>query len=197
VSPFVVLATVALLAFILSACGSGGSSSSSTFASTVTGAPSFPSSTTTSSTTAKSAKKASTRAGKSVSHFGSIATGVPAHRAEVALSAYFAALSASDWSTACSYLTAPIRRLRASFARARHEGKTCAAGLRVSVERLVESRPVLLAKPGVSSVRTEGDRGFVLYDQAGGPEGAMPIRSEGGAWKLAPLDPVGVPVSSK
>lgn len=196
-SPFVALATVALLVFILSACGSGGSGSSSTSASTVTGAPSSPTTSSSTTTTTKSAKKASTRASKSVNHFGSIATGAPAHRAEVALSAYFAALSASDWSTACSYLATPIRRLRANIARAEHEGKTCAAGLRVSVERLVKSRPALLAKPGVSSVRTEGERGFVLYDQAGDPESGMPIRSEGGAWKLAPLSPVGVPVSSK
>jgi hypothetical protein len=134
----------------------------------------------------------------SLRDFGSPATGAQAQRAEAVLRAYFAALVSSEWSRACSYLAAPVRRVRARFAQAKHKGNTCASGLRVSSEALRASHPTVFAEPEVSSVRTEGKRGFIFCSGgAGSSESVMPIRSKSGVWKLAPLGPVGVPVASE
>lgn len=132
----------------------------------------------------------------SLRDFGSAATGAQTHQAETALRAYFVALASSEWSKACSYLSKQARRANASRARARHEGDSCVAGLGAATERLSSSHPALLAVPDVYSVRSEGARGYVLYGQTGRGESTMPIRSEGGKWRLlAVLAPVGLPVS--
>jgi hypothetical protein len=128
--------------------------------------------------------------------YGSEASGAQARRAEAVLNRYLGALAAARWGRACSYLTEPVRRLHARRADAGQKGEGCAAGLRTTADRLPPSERAGLGDADVFSVRVEADRGFAFYRTADKAEHAMPVRIEGGSWKLAAARVLGAPLEA-
>ncbi|HEU4907023.1 MAG TPA: hypothetical protein VFT19_13040 [Solirubrobacterales bacterium] len=180
-APTAALLVLALVSLALSACG-GGSSSTESSGSTSNG-------------DGVAAGSPVAKLHRAIRQFGSEASGAKAPQAEAALTGYFGALAAADWGKACSYLTKPVRTLRARAAARQMKGESCTAGLRVAAKRLSRSERDALAEADISSVRIEGDRGFVIYRDRDA-ERAMPLRAEGGSWKLAAARIAGPPLGA-
>jgi len=128
--------------------------------------------------------------------FGSELTGAEARQAAIALRGYLEARAEHRWARACSYLAKPIRRFldRAAARSKRPLGNDCPSFIASSTRKLLPSERSVLDRVTVDSARADGDRGYVLYQVPGDGEQAMPIRAEGGRWKLAGLS--GTPLAA-
>jgi hypothetical protein len=128
----------------------------------------------------------------SVQNFGEEASESELERAAAALHGFLDARAGEDWATACSYLAAAVQQQLDQLAAQSKQlkGKSCAAilaGLTGGLPRVAGEE---LAEADVGSLRTEGDRGFLLYHGAGGTDYTMLMANEGGTWKVAALAPV-------
>lgn len=120
---------------------------------------------------------------------GSDLAGAEARQAEGTLRGYFDARAEDRWARACSYLTDSTRELveRAAAGPGGIPGTDCPSFIASSTRRLPPAERAALDQITIDSVRGSGDRGYVLYRAFGG-ELVMPIRAEGGSWKLASLN---------
>lgn len=124
-----------------------------------------------------------------IKEFGSGAGRSETEQAEAALLGYLTARAAGEWSQACSYLAKSVRSLLGHIAvkSKRVKGKGCRGFIETSTEKLSPSERTDLTKVDVSSLRVEGERGYLLYKDAAGAEQATSMRSEGGRWKITSL----------
>jgi hypothetical protein len=161
----VVLAAFGVLALLGSGCGGGGERSS---------------------TTAPGSAAAAQAAQDRIRQFGLEATGSQAKQAEATLHGYMDARVAGEWKEACTYLAKPIRRLfdRLGSKSKQVNGKGCAGFVETSTRKLTPSERAGLAKVDVTSVRVEGEQGYILYRDPSGAEYSMSLRREAGTWKL-------------
>lgn len=132
----------------------------------------------------------------SIRDFGSELTGTEARQAAAVLRAYLDARAERRWTRACSYLAEPIRRLLelATARSKRLPGTDCSDLIASATRKLPAPERAALDRVTVDSVRADGDRGYVLYQAPGDGERAMPIRAEGGSWKLVGLS--GTPLAA-
>jgi hypothetical protein len=110
--------------------------------------------------------------------------------AAAVLHAYLDARVAHQWPTACFYMAASLVATMEAFAAKYGKGKvqSCpqllAALATGSSQRALEET----AEANVGSLRTEGDRAFLLYHGPHEAPYAMPMAREGGAWKVGSLE---------
>ena len=165
-APTAALLILALLPVAFVACGGGGGDS-----------------------TSSQASAHPTQGRKDIRDFGSEASGSRAEQAETVTRSYFAAVAAGKWSRACAFLTKSIRhaagRLAATSEQA--DGASCAAYVASTYKQLPSAERT--AEIDVSSVRLDGDRGYVIYSNPDRGEYAMPVENEAGRWLGA--SPVG------
>ena len=109
-----------------------------------------------------------------------------AESAEAVLHGYLDARAAGEWNRACSYQARVVRRLlnRIDDRGTGTKGRGCAGFLAASTEELSDSELAELADADVSSVRVEGERGYVLYEDGAGAERALAIKLEAGKWRV-------------
>ncbi|HET6570524.1 MAG TPA: hypothetical protein VFG58_03450 [Solirubrobacterales bacterium] len=178
-APTAALLLLALVPLALSACGGGSSTSSDSTATTGSGA-------------------AAQKAAKTIRRSGHEATGKQAKQVEAVVLGYLGALAGREWSKACSYLAKQVRQLRAAVARGQGASESCADGVRALAEERSSSGGsgglADLAKAEVSSVRTEGERGYVFYEVPASGEYAAAVTRQGGHWRVS--IPTEVPMSS-
>jgi hypothetical protein len=105
--------------------------------------------------------------------------------------ALYRALEGGDWTEVCStYLSAPNLKQIELLAEKSNQikGRSCAeilGGLNQSVGRKGPDTP----DGEIVSFRVEDDTGFAIWWGIDGKGYAMPLKSEGGAWKLTALAP--------
>lgn len=107
--------------------------------------------------------------------------------AEAALEGYLQALGEDNWNLACGHLLTATRRQLVAFA-ARLEpsaAKSCGGALELSFARLSKD-PQNLAAGGVASLRVKpgAGAGFALLHGSDGADYWMPMKVEGGEWKI-------------
>jgi hypothetical protein len=130
-------------------------------------------------------------ADNSIQEFGSEASDSERDRAAEVLHGFLDARAARDWQGACSYMSAGLTgSLEALVARAPQGEKPegCAEILAALSAGVPDQALKGVAKADVGSLRSEGDRGFLLYHGAHGEDYAMPMAIEGGAWKVGALE---------
>jgi hypothetical protein len=125
----------------------------------------------------------------SVQGYGVESDGGERVEAATVVKAYLDAQVAGRWSEACSLLAAAIRtNLEALMRRAPNsEAKGCPAAMAAFIEHVPKGPLRTIAAIHVLSMRVDGDRGFLIFDDGEGRTDEMPLRREGGKWKVRAL----------
>ncbi len=136
------------------------------------------------------AKQFETRGGdNSVQEFGAEASGPDFEAAATALHGYLDARAAGAWRDACSYMSPGVAASLSQLA----SGESGKAGCPEILASLSTGLPPAVlreaARADVGALRTEGDRGFLLFEGAEGVNYFMPMTMESGSWKVAAIAP--------
>ena len=134
-------------------------------------------------------------ADNSVQEFGDEASEAELVQAATALHGFLDARAARNWAAACGYLSkATAQSISQLGAGGSGSGaKGCAANLAALTGKTPTATLREAAVADVGSLRTEGDRAFLIYRGAGGTVYAISMDREDGTWKVASLS--GVPLS--
>jgi hypothetical protein len=110
--------------------------------------------------------------------------------AAAVLHAYLDARVAHRWPTACFYMAASLVATMEEFAAKYGKGKVQSCPQLLGALATGSSQRALeeTAEANVGSLRTEGDRAFLLYYGPRNAPYAMPMAREGGAWKVGSLE---------
>jgi hypothetical protein len=102
---------------------------------------------------------------------------------------FYVSRVAGEWSKACSYLAkANIEQLEKLVSQSgQSKGADCATALQAFTQPLPASVQREITTVDAGSLRREGEQGFLIYFGAGGIKYAMPLREEGGSWKVTAL----------
>jgi hypothetical protein len=133
-------------------------------------------------------------ADNSVPTYGSEASASQRAGAEAALAAFLAARARGDWANACAYLAASTRSRLEQLAKPSN-GKPAGCGPILKMFA-GSGPPASLADPltgGLLSLRVKGASAFALWVGPKRQEYAMPMASEGGAWKVTQIAPLPYP----
>jgi hypothetical protein len=110
-----------------------------------------------------------------------------------AVEEFLRAQADGDSATACSVMSASTKKNLELFL----EGAASKSSCTELVEALRAQIPVKTLAKGdriqVTGVRVEGERGFVLYEDADGTASAFPVVREGSTWKVAGIAGQGLP----
>jgi hypothetical protein len=127
--------------------------------------------------------------------FGHIADRQEREAVSAVISRNFEDRSAGRWGAQCAtYAAAMVERAEVEARKKRLKG-TCANGLRAAAQPLSRTKAVranTLVGP-VDVFRVKGDEGVALYHGTQHTDYAMPMRKEGGEWKLASFLSIVVP----
>jgi hypothetical protein len=126
----------------------------------------------------------------SVQEFGEEAGASEFEAAAAALHDFLDARAEGNWAAACEYMARStvesFERLAAQATQI--EDKSCGGILeKLTNPAAKQALKVEAEKADVGSLRTEGDRSFVIYTGAEGTILAIPMAREGGTWKVASL----------
>ncbi|HWI96964.1 MAG TPA: hypothetical protein VNS60_12940 [Solirubrobacterales bacterium] len=102
---------------------------------------------------------------------------------------FYVSRAAEEWDKACSYLAkSNIEQLeQLANQSAKSKGADCATVLEAFTQPLPASVEREITTVDAGSLRHEGEQGFLIYYGAAHVKYAMPLRDEGGAWKVAAL----------
>lgn len=102
---------------------------------------------------------------------------------------FYVSRAAEEWDKACSYLAkSNIEQLeKLANQSAQSKGADCATVLKAFTRPLPAAVEREITTVDAGSLRREGEQGFLIYFGAGGVKYAMPLRDEGGRWKVAAL----------
>jgi len=125
----------------------------------------------------------------SVQRFGAEASGAERRQASVLVGGYMKAVAADDFAAQCGYLSRdsvePLERVTDPES----EEGGCAQALAQLRASTPGSTFGAMAGP-VGSLRVEGNQGFALYHGKNGTDYVLPLKREGGVWRVASLVPV-------
>jgi hypothetical protein len=131
----------------------------------------------------------------SIQGFGEESSESELEEAAASLHAFLVARAEEDWPTACSHLTKAMKRQLKQLAS--QSGKLSGAGCTRILATLTPPLPPKVQKESTvvdaGSLRTEGEQAFLIYRGAAGTVYAIPMKPEGGAWKVGAL--AAVPLS--
>jgi hypothetical protein len=125
----------------------------------------------------------------SIQGFGSEATGSDFDEAAAALHNFLDARAEKNWAAACSYTSKGMVQSLETLAVRSKQGNdsSCAASQEALFGGIPSSELAKAAEADVESLRTEGDRAFIIYREAEGAVAAISMTKEGGIWKVAAL----------
>jgi len=127
----------------------------------------------------------------SIQESGAEASATERDAAAAVLHAYLDARVAHRWDEACFYLSASAVTLLEEFADRFGKDKgiqSCPEVLEALSSGSGQSALQQSARVDVGSLRVAGDHGFLLYRGAGREAYAIPMVTEGGAWKVGAVD---------
>jgi hypothetical protein len=126
----------------------------------------------------------------SIQAYGIESNGNERAQAAGALKSYLAALLGRDWNKACSLLATPTKEdLERLWVKATggNGGPACQKAVAGFLAGLPQGQLRSLGDLHVLSMRIEGDRGFLIYDDAKGTVSESPMQREAGGWKVRTL----------
>jgi len=102
---------------------------------------------------------------------------------------FYVSRAAEEWDKACSYLAkSNIEQLEQLGSRSpQFKDAGCAPILKAFTRSVPASINREITTVDAGSLRHEGEQGFLIYYGAGHVTYAMPLRDEGGSWKVAAL----------
>jgi len=131
----------------------------------------------------------------SVQEFGQEAGGADFEAAATALHNFLDARAEGNWAAACQYMSkSTVESFERLAAQSKSSDMSCGAILaQITNPAAKQSLVEEAAKADIGSLRTEGDRAFLIYTAGGKTILAMSMANEGGQWKVAGL--VGTPLN--
>ncbi len=134
----------------------------------------------------------------SIPEYGQEAAAADRARAQAALTTFLRARAHEEWSRVCTELTAPTRKqleqlLRAAKGKARAIHGCAGILAALSGSAAARATPQLT---GVAALRVKGDVAFALFYGPHATKYVMPMRNEGGAWKVSQLTPLPYPLGT-
>jgi len=125
----------------------------------------------------------------SVQEFGDESDESELREAAEVVHGFYVSRAAKEWDKACSYLSkSNIEQLeQLANQAAQSKGADCATILKAFTQPLPASVEREITTVDAGSLRREGEQGFLIYYGAGHVKYAMPLREEGGAWKVTAL----------
>ncbi len=162
-------------------------------------APSHPATRTSTTPLSPAASKFLVKGGdNSIPEYGQEAAAAERARAQAALTTFLRARAHDEWSRVCTELTASTRRQLEGLLRA-GKGRASAihgcGGILAALSGGAAGRttPQLT---GVASLRVKGDVAFALFYGPHATKYVMPMRNEGGAWRVSQLTPLPYPLGT-
>ena len=137
-------------------------------------------------------------ADNSIPDYGTEAPTSERERAASEIGAYLTVRAEGNWAAACTYLSKPTRQGFEHLAASSSSGKAagCAKIYAALSSRVPTSERANTLIHGLSSLRAKGVNGFALYVGPHGQQYVMPVRHEGGQWKVTQLSPIAYPVGA-
>jgi hypothetical protein len=125
----------------------------------------------------------------SIQEFGGESDESELQEAAEVVHGFYVSRAAEEWDKACSYLAqSNIEQLeKLANQSAQSKGADCATVLKAFTQPLPVSVEREITTVDAGSLRRDGEQGFLIYFGAGGVKYAMPLRDEGGSWKVAAL----------
>lgn len=125
----------------------------------------------------------------SIQEFGDESDESELREAAEVVHGFYVSRAAEEWGKACSYLAGSnIEQLEQLASQSPNsEGTDCATALKAFTRPLPASVEREITTVDAGSLRREGEQGFLIYYGADHVKYAMPLREEGGAWKVAAL----------
>jgi hypothetical protein len=101
----------------------------------------------------------------------------------------------SDWAAMCEHLARPLHRILEGFARSsKRTLRSCGQQLAATLTGPASERADTLTH-GVAALRVEGKTAFALFYGPGASKYVMPMRNEGGSWKMTQVAPLSYPLA--
>jgi hypothetical protein len=134
----------------------------------------------------------------SIPNYGSEAPPSERERATAALAGFLRARASGEWPKACTYLAVATRtQLERLLGGAKAKTGGCAQVLaQLSKDSAASHAETLTLAGGVAALRIKGTSAFALFHGPKGSKYVMPMRNEGGAWKMSQLAPLPYPLGS-
>lgn len=132
----------------------------------------------------------------SIQEFGAEAGASDFEEAAAALHGFLDARAAGDWAAACSYMSkGVVESFKQLAAQSKQASDTSCAGLLEALTNPAAKQAMQAEADGanVGSLRTEGERAFLIYTGFEKTVFAMPMAQEDGTWKVAGI--AGTPLS--
>lgn len=125
----------------------------------------------------------------SIQEFGDESEESELQEAAEVVHGFYVSRAAEEWDKACSYLAkSNIEQLeQLANQSAKSQGADCATVLKAFTRPLPASVEREITTVDAGSLRREGEQGFLIYYGAGHVKYAMPLKDEGGSWKVAAL----------
>lgn len=125
----------------------------------------------------------------SIQEFGDESDESELQEAAEVVHSFYVSRAEEEWSKACSYLSkANIEQLvQLASQSPQSKGADCATVLKAFTRPLPASVDREITTVDAGSLRREGEQGFLVYYGAGHVKYAMPLRDEGGTWKVTAL----------
>ncbi len=125
----------------------------------------------------------------SIQEFGDESDESELQEAAEVVHGFYVSRAAEEWDKACSYLAkSNIEQLEQLASQSpQSKGADCATVLKAFTRPLPAAVEREITTVDAGSLRHEGEQGFLIYYGAGHIKYAMPLREEGGAWKVTAL----------
>lgn len=125
----------------------------------------------------------------SIQEFGGESDESELQEAAEVVHGFYVSRAAEEWDKACSYLSkSNIEQLEQLAAQSpQSKGADCATVLKAFTRPLPAAVEREITTVDAGSLRHEGEQGFLIYYGAGHVKYAMPLRNEGGTWKVTAL----------
>ena len=125
----------------------------------------------------------------SIQEFGDESDETELQEAAEAVHGFYVSRAEEEWDKACSYLSkSNIEQLeQLANQSAQSKGADCVTVLKAFTQPLPASVEREITTVDAGSLRREGEQGFLIYYGAGHVKYAMPLREEGGTWKVTAL----------
>lgn len=125
----------------------------------------------------------------SIQEFGDESDESELQEAAEAVHSFYVSRAAEEWDKACAYLAKgnieQLEQLGSQSPQSKNAG--CAPILKAFTQPVSASVNREITTVDAGSLRHEGEQGFLIYFGAGHVTYAMPLRDEGGTWKVAAL----------
>jgi len=125
----------------------------------------------------------------SIQEFGDESDESELQEAAEVVHGFYVSRAAEEWDKACAYLAkSNIEQLEQLAAQSpQSKGADCATVLKAFTRPLPAAVEREITTVEAGSLRHEGEQGFLIYYGAGHVKYAMPLREEGGVWKITAL----------